>query len=170
MNPKTWEFRDPSPGPPLARRLGTEQRPIATRGAMKNTRYNELKKMLEDRQREILDHVRDKVRDVRSDSARAASRASAGDVTEVETDEDLEFALIQIRSELAEKIGDALARLEEGEYGTCHECGAEIPDKRLRALPFAIRCRACQEAVEVAERRERHLDERGRFSESWSTR
>ena len=37
------------------------------------------------------------------------------------------------------------------------ECGEEIAEKRLRALPFAVRCKDCEEAREVAERRERQL-------------
>jgi DnaK suppressor protein len=135
-----------------------------------NARYHDLKAMLEDKRRSVLNDVRDRVRDARAEAAVAATRGGAGDLPEVETDEDLEFALIQFRAELAVKIGDALARLEEGEYGTCHECGSEIPDKRLRALPFAIRCRDCQEAVESAERRERHLAARGRSTEIWSSR
>jgi DnaK suppressor protein len=137
---------------------------------MKNTRYQDLKTMLEGKRQDILNDVRERVRDARADAVGATARASVGEVAEVERDEDLEFALIQIRSEVAEKISDALARLEEGEYGTCHDCGAEIPDKRLRALPFAIRCMSCQEAFEAVERRERHFDERGRFAESRAAR
>ena len=47
------------------------------------------------------------------------------------------------------------ARLEEGTYGDCFECGDEISEPRLRALPFAVRCKDCEEARETAEQRER---------------
>ena len=47
----------------------------------------------------------------------------------------------------------ALSRLGEGAYGYCLECGEEIPERRLRALPFAIQCKDCEEALEVAEER-----------------
>ena len=33
----------------------------------------------------------------------------------------------------------------------------EIAEKRLRALPFAVRCKDCEEAREVAEQRERQM-------------
>ena len=46
-----------------------------------------------------------------------------------------------------------MSRLDEGAYGYCLECGEEIPELRLRALPFAIRCKDCEEALEVAEER-----------------
>ena len=50
---------------------------------------------------------------------------------------------------------EALARLEQGNYGNCFDCGEEIAEKRLRALPFAVRCKDCEEARENAEQRER---------------
>ncbi len=41
----------------------------------------------------------------------------------------------------------ALARIKAGTYGTCLECGGEISEKRLRALPWAKFCIGCQEVV-----------------------
>ena len=58
--------------------------------------------------------------------------------------DDLEFALIQMKAETAKKISDALLRLEEGTYGLCFECGEQIAQPRLRALPFALRCKDCE--------------------------
>jgi len=60
-----------------------------------------------------------------------------------------------MKAETLQKINEALARLEEGKYGYCFECGEEIAEQRLRALPFAVRCKDCEEAREVAEQRER---------------
>ena len=77
--------------------------------------------------------------------------------SEADIQEDIEFALIQMKSETLNKVNDALARLEQGNYGNCFECGEEIAEKRLRALPFAVRCKDCEEAREIAEQRERQL-------------
>jgi len=77
--------------------------------------------------------------------------------SEADIQEDIEFALIQMKSETLNKINDALGRLEQGQYGNCFECGEEISEKRLRALPFAVRCKDCEEAREVAEQRERQM-------------
>ena len=74
--------------------------------------------------------------------------------------EDLEFALIQMKSETLNKINEALRRLDEGTYGNCFECGDEIAEARLRALPFALRCKDCEEKRENAEQRERELARR----------
>jgi DnaK suppressor protein len=40
----------------------------------------------------------------------------------------------------AENVEIALQRLAEGTYGTCIDCGKEIPRERLEAIPEAIRC------------------------------
>jgi len=75
--------------------------------------------------------------------------------SEADIQEDIEFALIQMKSETLNKINDALVRLEHGNYGYCFDCAEEIPQKRLHALPFAVRCKDCEEAREVAEQRQR---------------
>jgi hypothetical protein len=38
--------------------------------------------------------------------------------------------------------------MEAGAYGRCVDCRQPIVASRLHARPFAVRCRACQEAVE----------------------
>lgn len=42
----------------------------------------------------------------------------------------------------------ARARLGDGSYGLCVDCGADIPFERLRAQPAATRCLGCQERHE----------------------
>jgi DnaK suppressor protein len=123
-------------------------------------RYNELKRMLQERRGEIQAQVQGKMRDVRSEGAWGAKQSDVLDAvesSEADIQDEIEFALIQMKSETLNKIVDALARLEQGNYGNCFECGEEIAEKRLRALPFAVRCKDCEEAREIAEQRERQL-------------
>ena len=80
---------------------------------------------------------------------------------EADIQEDIEFALVQMKSETLNKINDALGRLEQGNYGNCFDCGEEIAEKRLRALPFAVRCKDCEEARENAEQRRASARRRG---------
>jgi RNA polymerase-binding transcription factor DksA len=40
-------------------------------------------------------------------------------------------------------IDAALARIDDGTYGTCEVCGGSIPQPRLEAIPQARRCAAC---------------------------
>src|ERR1700681_4422191 len=127
---------------------------------MSPTRYAELKQMLQDRQREIQAEVQGRMRDVREEGTwggKLNEVLDAVESSEADIQEDIEFALIQMKSETLTKINDALARLERGNYGYCFDCAEEIAEKRLRALPFAVRCKGCEEAKEVAEQRQRQL-------------
>src|SRR6187431_3630843 len=125
--------------------------------ATKTSRYNELRKMLENRRRELVTEVQGRIRDVRADGNREREVLDQGESSEVDIQEDIEFALIQMKSETLNKIDAALRRLEDGSYGDCFECGEEIAEARLRALPFAVRCKDCEEAREAAEQRERQM-------------
>ena len=133
---------------------------------MERTRYEELKQMLEERKREILSEVQEKIRDVRTENSFSKMNEvlDSGESSEADIQEDIEFALIQMKAETLSKINEALARLEEGAYGNCFECGEEIAERRLRALPFAVRCKDCEEAREIAAKRERMLAQRQQSS------
>ena len=61
-------------------------------------------------------------------------------------------ALLEASARTARSIDDALRRLESGAYGRCLECGSSIPPVRLQALPFAERCRDCQDGYESSSR------------------
>jgi DnaK suppressor protein len=137
---------------------------VAKAAAGKTNRYNELKKMLEDRRRELMNAVQDKMRDVRSSEGKDREVLDQGESSEVDIQEDIEFALIQMKSETLNKIDAALRRLDENTYGNCFECGDEISEARLRALPFAVRCKDCEEARETAEHRERMMARRSSSS------
>jgi len=126
-----------------------------TKAAAKSSRYNELRKMLETRRRELMNAVQGKIRDVRASEGKDRDVLDQGESSEVDIQEDIEIALIQMKSETLNKVDAALRRLEEGTYGNCFECGDEISEARLRALPFAVRCKDCEEERETAEQRER---------------
>lgn len=124
-------------------------------------RYYELKRMLEERRFEIIGEVQSKIRDVRNEDAIARqSVRDEAETCELDIQDDIKFALLQMKAETLEKIGEALARLEQGRYGRCYECGEDISERRLRALPFAVRCTQCEEAREIERQRERVLESR----------
>jgi DnaK suppressor protein len=130
---------------------------------MSQSRYTELKQMLDGRRREIQAEVQGKMRGVREEGTwggKLNEVLDAVESAEADIQEDIEFALVQMKSETLNKINDALQRLEQGDYGNCFDCGEEIAEKRLRALPFAVRCKDCEEARENAQRRERQVNAR----------
>jgi DnaK suppressor protein len=67
---------------------------------------------------------------------------------------EIQVALMDRRTQQVTQIQDALARLADGRYGFCQECDDFIGVPRLRALPFAQRCRDCQGQAERRARRE----------------
>jgi RNA polymerase-binding transcription factor DksA len=62
--------------------------------------------------------------------------------TERETDEVLEGIGVSGQHELR-MIEAALKRMDDGEYGYCVKCGAEIGQERLDVVPFTPHCRNC---------------------------
>ena len=131
--------------------------------AQTGSRYSELKTMLDERRRELQAEVQGKMRGVREEGSwggKLNEVLDAVESAEADIQEDLEFALVQMKSETLNRVNDALVRLEQGSYGNCFDCGEEIAEKRLRALPFAVRCKDCEETRETAEQRERQLTAR----------
>jgi len=67
---------------------------------------------------------------------------------QVDLEKSMEMALDEHeRAELA-GIDAALARIADGRYGQCVDCGARIPAARLAVAPQALRCLRCQDAAE----------------------
>jgi DnaK suppressor protein len=129
---------------------------------MNRDRYAELKDILDNRRREILEQVQGKMRDARNEGANSPAQGvlDAVETSEADIQDEIEFALIQMKAETLHKIEEALRRLEEGTFGYCFECGEEISERRLRALPFAVRCKDCEEARETAQQRDRLMQQR----------
>lgn len=119
-----------------------------TRAAAKASRRHDLKTFLERRRRELVHDVQDKIRAARGDRGIDREVLDVAESSEVDSQHEIGFALIQLKAETLNRIDAALRRLEEGNYGECFECGSEIADARLRALPFAVRCRDCEERRE----------------------
>jgi DnaK suppressor protein len=115
-------------------------------------RYLLLKGMLEDRRREIHEKLRSLREQIPMDApdVKDAEEQSVDDFVQ-----EVDLALMQMKSETLKKIDQAILRLEAGTYGRCQECDAEIAPARLRALPFAALCRDCQEEAESTARAER---------------
>jgi len=109
-------------------KAGTEVKP--------KSRYNELKQMLEERRREIQAEVQGKIRDVRAEASMGGKNEvfDAVESSDAGIQDDIEFALIQMKSETLIKINDALVRLEQQDYGNCFECGDRSGSKSESVL------------------------------------
>jgi DnaK suppressor protein len=59
-------------------------------------------------------------------------------------DREVDMALSDRETQELGQVSRALLRLDEPDFGTCGDCGQEIPFDRLKAEPFAVRCVACE--------------------------
>lgn len=58
-------------------------------------------------------------------------------------------------------VDEAIERIEDGSYGKCEECGADIAEGRLVALPFTRLCVTCQSEQEHESRVNRRFEDTG---------
>jgi DnaK suppressor protein len=86
--------------------------------------------------------------------------ADTADMALQDADGDQQIALMEMRNQMREQIDEALLRLDEGTYGICEDCGREITEGRLKAIPFARRCVECQEKAEALDQLEHEKDQR----------
>lgn len=74
------------------------------------------------------------------------------DLAASEINQNLVFKLRDRERQLLTKIDEALARMEEGGFGTCQECEEPIEPRRLEARPVSTLCIACKERQEHREK------------------
>lgn len=113
-------------------------------------KYAELRQRLVDQR----DRTYERVRAIHADQQRESmelEKDPEDQAIQLENDEVLDALEPATRREFGQILG-ALERLEEGQYGTCVDCGDEIAMKRLEAIPFAVRCVECAEEHEGEQR------------------
>jgi len=101
-------------------------------------KYEEIVQALNGRLAELTGHVAE----IDSELRKPLSARSAEQATDLENQDALE-GIEKSKLQEIEQIELALRRIAEGSYGSCSECGAIIPAKRLKALPTATRCISC---------------------------
>lgn len=74
------------------------------------------------------------------------------DLASSEYSQSLIFRMRDREKILLKKIDKALARIEDGTFGICEQCGDEIGMKRLEARPVTTLCIQCKEAQERIEK------------------
>ena len=74
--------------------------------------------------------------------------SEAGDAGANLTEADRNEAAVQSALEHRTAVLAALARIDDGSYGRCVDCGSEIPEPRLEARPATPRCVPCQSKLD----------------------
>jgi len=127
---------------------------------MRDTTHEERKRSLEAWRHELQRSLADKLAAVRAHTGHEDGHPETldtADASESDLQLDVSVSLSEMTAEVLGRVDEALARIASGEYGVCVECAGNIPAARLMALPFAVRCRDCEECREVGMTRARRF-------------
>jgi DnaK suppressor protein len=136
-------------------------KPAKTKTTTLSLRRDVLRKMLLDRRKEVLKEIEALISHRLSDDThnRVDSVPDVGDLALLDSERGRDISILEMRNKMRQNIDEALIRLDEGSYGVCSDCGVEISEKRLKAVPFARRCVACQAKEELLEKIEQEEDQ-----------
>jgi len=81
----------------------------------------------------------------RRDDIHIEREADLFDELQNATHRDLVVAELNRKNGQMREIEAAAVRIAEGTYGQCDDCEADIPLKRLNAIPWAVYCVKCQD-------------------------
>lgn len=113
---------------------------------------DELRRAIEARRRVLVEEIRRDIAKARNEpyGELAGATPDAGDASVADLLADLEQAELTRDVEELRELEAARQRIAGNRYGSCADCGADIPFSRLRANPGASRCLACQSRHEAA--------------------
>jgi RNA polymerase-binding protein DksA len=120
----------------------------------KRTREKYRKRLLAEKEK-ILNQINNLSEGTLSSSQRDSSGDLSGysmHMADVGTDNfqrELALGLVSNEQQVLYRINEALRRVDDGTYGKCEECGSNIKETRLKALPFATMCISCKEKDEA---------------------
>jgi DnaK suppressor protein len=119
------------------------------------TRYDQLRDILLDEKRRLWNELRTELFDKLSVDINKQYDIpqDIGDRSVLDLLEDTGLAVAELQREQLTQMEKALAKLSEGGYGLCEDCGMEIDEARLRVTPYAICCVECQQKREIPSKR-----------------
>lgn len=119
--------------------------------ALSRHQLSKLASLLDKRHASLLEEIRDELEESENQQyIELIGRVPAdiGDKSVGDTLADLNLAIIDRHVEEVRDIEAARARMKDGSYGICVDCGGDIAYERLLAYPTAKRCLRCQEQRE----------------------
>ncbi|MBI3603709.1 MAG: TraR/DksA family transcriptional regulator [Nitrospirae bacterium] len=135
---------------------GAVEKKTPTR-VLSSARRATLHRMLMGKRKEILAEIGASLGQSLTDDQqrRLESAMDVGDQAVMDLERELGISLLEMQNRKRQMIDEALTRLDDGTYGVCAECGVEISEKRLEAVPFAKLCVVCQSRQELIEKIEK---------------
>lgn len=119
---------------------------------MKKKDLEKFQQILLDEKRKILQHLEELSESSEEDLAPSASGDSV-DIASLEINQANLQKIGKRETYLLKKIDRALAKIADGTYGECENCGEDIAPARLMARPVAQLCIDCKTEQENQERR-----------------
>lgn len=119
--------------------------------ALSQSRLSKLKTSLDRNYKSLLEEVRDSLEKTENQQyveLIGRTPADTGDAAIGDALADLNLAMIDRHIREIRDIEAAMARIKEGSFGTCIDCGEDIAFERLLAYPTAKRCLVCQQQRE----------------------
>jgi len=107
------------------------------------------RQLLEAWRTELMEEVDRTVHHMKDD---AANFPDPNDRATQESEFTMELRTRDRERKLIKKIGEALTKLDEHDYGYCESCGIEIGIRRLEARPTATLCIDCKTRDEIREK------------------
>lgn len=102
--------------------------------------------------KQMLDDIEQKGKETLEDmTGDAENFADPADRASHESDRSFTLRLRDRERKLIRKIQEAMARIEDGTFGICDECGEDIGVKRLKARPVTTQCIKCKSRQEEDE-------------------
>jgi RNA polymerase-binding transcription factor len=137
--------------------LAAKPKESAKEREARERRRDALQQMLLHKRQEILKEIEGSLGQslTEDQQRRLESARDVGDQALMDLDRELGISLMEMRNRRRQAIDEALTRLNEGTYGICAECGVEISERRLEAVPFAKLCVECQAREELLEKIEK---------------
>lgn len=128
--------------------------PMTSKKSLTEEQLAQIVALLQDRRRAIEEELRKNFSRALEEGGEETTvvNVEEGDESRVDVGKETDFQVMSMRSQELKQIKEALMKIESGDYGFCEECGSAIRFERLKAMPFAQLCRACQEETEKLER------------------
>ncbi|EID84968.1 DnaK suppressor protein [Treponema sp. JC4] len=107
----------------------------------------EMEALLHEQKKTILESLASQSDEMR-DLVKSVESGDEADVAADAIDRTLLTSLGSQDANRLKLIQNTFERISQGKYGYCVACGKEIPEERLRALPYALMCINCASAEE----------------------
>jgi DnaK suppressor protein len=116
---------------------------------MEKKKLEEYRTILQDQLEELLREAGKTVSEMTDEKANFPDPT---DRASLESDRNFELRIRDRERKLIVKIREALARIDDGEFGICESCEEEIAEARLKARPVTTLCIECKTEQERQEK------------------